>query len=353
MRVAFVAMETTHRRDTQGTRRLQRLARLLADRGHEVRVYCTQWWDGGPGTVVENGVFYHGVVDSLSPTLFSLRVASLLPGMGADVVHASPRPPVGVLAARAGGVLARAPLVVEWFGDEDVAASRLRSWAATAPARVIVPSEMVRTRVREYGTLGENTQMIPESIDVEHLRQVDPAEDAPDIVYAHPMDDDANVESLLLALAELRDRDWSAAIVGDGPKRRDYQRQATDLRIDDRVSFPGEQSADERLALYRGAHVFVQTARRAYFATDLLEALAAGCVGIVEYQAESSAHELIENYERSFRVTSPEELADAIVDAGRYPRTDFVESFERYDHEAVVAEYLECYRELRAAHGVL
>jgi glycosyltransferase involved in cell wall biosynthesis len=80
---------------------------------------------------------------------------------------------------------------------------------------------------------------------------------------------------MLLGLAELRGKDWSATVIGDGPERAAYEEQAADLRIDDRIDFVGACDRNERIAYYRGAHVFVQTAFRAQFATELLWALAA------------------------------------------------------------------------------
>ena len=56
MRVAFVAMETSRHEDTPATRRLERVARLLADRGHEVTVFCGQWWDDYADERVVDGV---------------------------------------------------------------------------------------------------------------------------------------------------------------------------------------------------------------------------------------------------------------------------------------------------------
>jgi glycosyltransferase involved in cell wall biosynthesis len=197
--------------------------------------------------------------------------------------------------------------------------------------------------VRESGASGDQTIVIPESIDIEHIQSVDPAEEI-DVVYAHPLDESANIEDFLLGLAELREREWSATIIGDGPKREAYEREVSDLRIDDRVTFAGACDRQRRLEIYRGAHAFVQTASREHFATELLWALACGCIGIVEYQAQSSAHELIENYDRSYRVTDPEELADAIVDAGEFEYQTVNDQWEAYDHDAVIEQYLDAYR---------
>jgi glycosyltransferase involved in cell wall biosynthesis len=243
--------------------------------------------------------------------------------------------------------------VVEWWGDEGLEEGHWARFAARTPSLVVSPSEMVRTTVRELGASDEASMVVPESIDFVSVEAADPTEDPVDVAYAHPLDESANLESLLLGLAELRDREWSATVIGDGPEREDYERQADDLRIADRIDFVGACDRAERLAHYRSAHAFVQTAEREYFATELLWALACGCIGLVEYQAKSSAHELIENYPRSFRVTNPQQLADAIVDAANYEQLTVDDSWQRYDHEHVLEQYTDTYDELVSDFGFL
>ena len=352
MRVAFVTMKTTHDGDSAGGRRIERVARRLADRGHDVTVLCSQWWDGYAESVTRDHVTYRAVTVSPSAPSFVARVPVLLAVHRPDVVHVRPDPPGVVRTAGIGRYLSRAPLVVEWFGDEAVGESDSAfESTVTLPDMVVTPSELVRTVVREAGATAETTTVVPESIDTSLVESVDPGESV-DVVYAHPLDGTANVEDLLLGLAELRDREWSATVVGDGPKRAAYERQAGDLRIDDRIEFVGDVDRERRTAIYRGAHAFVQTATRSYFPVEFLWALACGCVGIVEYQAGSSAHELVENYERSFRVTDPPELADAIVDAGEFDRLTEDDAWNEFDHDAVVDQYLDTYRTLVDAYGL-
>ena len=346
MRVALVAMETTNHRDTAGNRRFEQLAAGLADAGHDVTVFCSRWWSNDLETAELQGVEYRGIADDDALATFCARLPSRLLAYGPDVVHTRPAPPLQVIAASTGGTLARAPLALEWFGDEDLSlgASTTRL-VACEPQVVVTPSELVWTRIRELGATDRGSRVIPESVDFGAVEQAGVA-DQVDVAYAHSLDDSANVESLFLGLAELRDRDWTATVLGDGPRRQEYETQAADLRIDDRVTFAGACDRDRRLRVYRGAHVFVHTAFREYFPTELLWALACGCVGVVEYQTESSAHELIEGHERSFRVTSPQELADAIVDAGQFDRLDVDDTWASYDHSAVLDQYLDTYREL-------
>ena len=352
MRVALVTMETNRQVATDSNRRFERLAYQLSEAGHEVTVFCAQWWEGDHRAFEVNGIRYRRVTTHHSVTAFALKLPFALARYNPDLIHAEAGPPQQVVAASAAGTLVRAPLVVEWFGDDELdTTARTTRWAATDPQLVITPSEMVRTSVRELGAADEHTTIIPESIDFSMVETAAPADEV-DVAYAHPLDESANIESLLLGLAELRDKDWTATVIGDGPKRSAYEQQAADLRIDDRLTFVGAADREKRLSIYSGAHAFVQTASTEYFATELLWALAAGCVGIVEYQAESSAHELIENYERSFRVTNPQQLADAIVDAGRFDRRSLDQTWRHYDHDEVLEEYLAAYDRLVDEFGV-
>jgi glycosyltransferase involved in cell wall biosynthesis len=345
MRVAFVSMLTTHHRETAGARRVERVATDMAARGHDVRLFCAGWWDGDAATREVDGVTYDAVTDTPARTSFLTRLPSMLWRWGPDVVHASPNPPAQVVAADLGSSLTRAPLVADWYGDEDLADDRTTRLAAARPDAAVAPSELVRTQVREWGATEDGSLVLPEGIAFDRITEVEPEHRA-DVVTAHPLDGSANVESVLLALAEFRDRGWQALVVGDGPRREEYEQQAADLRIDDRVVFAGDLPREERIAAYRGAHVFAQTATRECFATELLWAMACGCVGIVEYQAESSAHELVSGRERGFRVTSPEALADEIVAAGDLPSLTENDAFREYDREAVCERYVDLYERL-------
>ncbi len=348
MRVALVALETTRHTDAESVRRVERVARLLARRGHEVTVFCGQWWDDYRDEFVLDNVRYRAVTYGTAPSSFYSRLPALLARFRPDVIHAAVVPPKQVVAALAGGKLARAPVVVEWYGteglDED---GRLTGTITGRSDCIVTPSELVRTRVRELGATGENTTTIPESIDFSMAETVDPADDV-DIVYAHRLDETANLDDFLLGLAELRVRDWQATVIGDGPLREEFEAEARKLRIDDRVRFVGDCDRERRVSLYRGAHAFVQTALREQFATELLWALACGCIGIVEYQTDSSAHELIEHYKRGFGVTSPQQIADAITDAGEYPNLTSDDEWARFDHDAVIDRYLEVYRGMQS-----
>jgi glycosyltransferase involved in cell wall biosynthesis len=266
------------------------------------------------------------------------------------VVHAVNSPPGHVTAAKTAARFLRVPVVVDWWDDspEDSRSGYRR--AAKRADTVVAPSQTVKTRVREYGASEDSVEVIPECIDTELVAETDPDERA-QLVYARYLDEHANVESFLLSLAELRDRDWSAAIVGNGPERERAERTARDLRIDDRVTFLGALNEVELVSVLKGAHVFVQTAEREPFARNLLWALACGCVSVVEYQVGSSAHELVEGHERGSRATSPQEIAARIAAAGRFDYRTHDEAFDHYDCGTVLSRYVDCYRRAIESYG--
>ena len=349
MRIAVVIEDPPPLSGRDGAVRLDRFARQFADRDHDVTVYCAGWWDDADRRRRRDGVVYEAVTVSPARTSFLARVPALLARDRPDAVVVSPSPPEAAVAAATGGTLARAPVVCDWFGDEPGSdRPRRRAAAARAPDAVVTPSELGRTRVRELGVAETDTAVLPQSIDYGLVESTPPRpeSDRNEVVYAHPLDADANLGSLLLALAELRDReDWTATVVGEGPARADYETQAAELGIGERVEFVGGADREERLAAYRAADAFAQTAHRERFAEELLWALAAGCVGVVEYQAESSAHELLVGHDRGVRVTESEALDDALLEAWSRPARDVDEQFREYDHAAVTGYYVELFRE--------
>jgi glycosyltransferase involved in cell wall biosynthesis len=362
MRVVLVSARSPD--EGAGAARLDRTAALLADAGHDVTVLARRWWDdevaptdGSDGEdgdgAAANGVEYVAVTGPTAPAwLFALLVPFFAFGARPDVVHVAAAPPLQVLAAKVAAVLARAPLVLDWYGDDPTDDGRVVDWAIRAADRVVVPSVVVGTWVRALGADGDDTEVVPEHVDMETVRSAPGLGDA-EILYARDLDEHANLESLLLSLAELRQLDWTAAIIGDGTERERYEQQARDLRIADRVQFVGDQPLAERVARYRAGHVFVQTATRECFATDLLWALAAGCVGVVEYQADSSAHELVEHRDRGIRTTDDTELTEAIHEAAEMDDRDLDESFADHDGPAVAERWVACYERAAGDLGLV
>ena len=349
MRLAFVAATTIHHENHEAAARRHLLATALAERGHEVTCFTAPWWEGDFDSFEQDDITYRAVDAGRAPVL-TARLASAIRAFAPDVVHLAGGNPWWTAGAHLGARLARAGFLVEWYEPPEPAGAVgdwLRRRALRGAGAVVTPSQTVQTAVRELGVTEDSVSVVPTGIDLDRIREIEPA-DGGDIVFSRRLDEGANLETLLLALAEFREYDWNATVVGDGPRRQAYERQARDLRIEDRVEFVGELSVEDRVALFKNAHVYVHTAEYTPFATDLLRALAAGCVSIVEYHEASSAHELVVHEDRGFTATSPEELTERLATAGQLPAKDFDESFRTNDREAFMEAYLDRYRALGA-----
>ena len=347
MRIAFVSLFTPEHGATPARARTRRVARGLADRGHDVVWLCARWWGGDAERFESDGVTYRAVVADPSPVAFATRLPASIRRVDPDVVHAVNSPPTPALAATFARRLRGPPVLVDWWRDHPADSHRGYRLLARDADAITTPSRTTKTRVREHGATGDAVRVVPESIDTGLIADA-AVDDRFDAVYSRRLDRHANVETFLLALAEIRGRDWTAAVIGDGPERERIESTARDLRIADRVEFLGALPLEERVSICKGTHVFAQTATWETFASELLLGLACGCVGLVEYQAESSAHELVEGRTRGRLVTSPEELADELVAVGDLDRRTTEPAFDSSDHDAVLDRYVDVYGELVA-----
>lgn len=100
-----------------------------------------------------------------------------------------------------------------------------------------------------------------------------PRSDAADFVFVGELRPVKGIDVLLQALARIDNRKVSALIVGDGPQRDELQRLAEQLRLSDRVRFPGAMPA---LEAFDHGRVLVIPSRAESFPYIILEAAAAG-----------------------------------------------------------------------------
>ncbi|MFP4628593.1 MAG: glycosyl transferase family 1 [Halobacteriales archaeon] len=261
-----------------------------------------------------------------------------------SVVHLTDAPPAAVLAATVATVGTASALVYEVGGfDSPLLDGGVVTRRALARLdRVIVPSEAVRTALLEAGH-DPRTATIGDPIDVRRIPRVVPTR-AVDVAWVGPGHRGDDLEAFLLALAEIRDRPWTAALLGPFDGLGDVAAAIDDLGLTARIRVASRPTPRERLAAYRGATTVVQTTPVCAFPTELVWAQAAGCTAVVQYRERSSAHEPVKAHGRGTLVSTPDELPGAIASAIEREPDDVDATFDAYDRARYVDRLEAVYR---------
>jgi glycosyltransferase involved in cell wall biosynthesis len=269
-------------------------ARVLAARGHKVSVYTADWegtHDDPPGVEVHR----------LRPML-RVGNAPVMPGLVRLPSDATVHLHFPFYAGAELVALSRRPYIVTYHQDvkldglmghltnlHDATIGR----AILKRARRICPTSIDYFRSSRFADLARESnpklEPVPNGVDsaTYHPGPVDPAirrrfglpENGFLLLFVGSMDRAhyfKGLPTLLRALANVPD--IAALLVGEGDLREDYQRQASELGLDQRVRFAGRVDACDLPAIYRSADAFVlpSETRGEAFGVVLLEAMASG-----------------------------------------------------------------------------
>ena len=350
MRVAILERETFYIEGNDSDRRLHLIADLIASRGHSVTFYCTQWWEGEDRETIHNKVKYCAVTDNREDPewKFTAQLPSKIKEFGPDLILVDGTDYSLVIVSKMISSIQKKPLMADFY--KGVETKMDGKWKykliLNLPKLITVPSELVLTNLVESGCKIELIRQVPSPIDIEKIKNVKPLQwqkdknEVKNIVYSRFLDENANIESLFLGLTQIRDVEWNAVVIGDGQLKNEYERQAKDYRISNRVKFLGEISIEEKIAIFKGADICVHTATESASPKDFLLALACGCVGIAEYHTNSSAHEFIKFKNRGFRTTESDKLHLVIRQAMKLPKKEIEEGFFSFGNERFTETYI-------------
>jgi len=205
-------------------------------------------------------------------------------GYRADVVHAyvyHAGVPAAVISK-----LYRVPLVVTemWTGFPMKELSRLgiiKAKIAFGSAACVCPiSTSLQQAIADYGVRA-HFQIVPCTVDTEAFRPkaARPNEETKRLVYIAFLDQPRKgLNFLLEALRALSQRrhDLHLHVIGDGPRRSEYEGMAAELGVRDSVTFHGRIEREEIVQLLHRSHLFVLPSLFENFSVATAEALATG-----------------------------------------------------------------------------
>jgi 1,2-diacylglycerol 3-alpha-glucosyltransferase len=165
------------------------------------------------------------------------------------------------------------------------AASPLTRAFANHADAVVVPTPAMAARLREL-RVNVRIEVVPSGVDVEFFGQGRPDEALRSrlgvahggrlLLYVGRLAREKSVELLIQALAQVKDDSLKLVIAGDGPHRRELEREARKAGVMAATRFLGVVSRDELPNLYASADLFLMPSTTETQGLVLAEALAAG-----------------------------------------------------------------------------
>ncbi|SEF37763.1 Glycosyltransferase involved in cell wall bisynthesis [Amycolatopsis pretoriensis] len=276
-----------------------RLARGLAERGHDVHVVCPS--DDGPARTEErdgytihrlraHAIPFHRDYRFCTPGGARPAVGELLDRIRPDVVHVQAHFGVGRALLETAAARDVPGMATNHFMPDNLLGytpfprrvkNALARWAWRDLKRVYRDARIVTTptpRAAEVLAgigLDRPVQVVSCGIDLTHYAAPPRPADRPmSVLFVGRLDAEKNIDQLLRALAPLPH--VRADLVGDGTRRHELQELTADLGIGDRVTFHGFVPDADLVHRYAAADVFCMPGTAELQSLATMEAMAAG-----------------------------------------------------------------------------
>lgn len=161
----------------------------------------------------------------------------------------------------------------------------LLSKALAGSDRLILVGEPLREVFAAYAGRGDHIRVVPNGVRLPTTARRLPvlSSDTLRLISVSNLNEGKGIDLTLDALAQLDARglkNWSYAIIGDGPERPALRERVEKLGLKDRVIFEGAREPDFVYERLLSADVFVLPSYREAFGIAYLEAMASGLVAI-------------------------------------------------------------------------
>ena len=371
MQVAFVSNVVYPFVTGGAEKRIHEIGTRLADRGHDVTVYGRHYWDGPPEQTYEGMTLraispardlYTGEGGRRSITeAMEFSKDLVLPLRrhidSHDVVVASVFPYFPVLTAKISTIGKGTPLISTWhevwgeywndyLGHLAPLGNAVEHATARVPQHPIAVSKITANRLAHRGQPRQHIRVVPNGIDHERIRTVDPADDGFDVLFAGRLIEDKCVDLLLDAFDRLDATGVTLGIIGDGPRRGELEVHAESLDSFNRITFLGFlDDYEDVLRQMRAATIFASPSTREGFGITYAEAMAAGCTVIGVDHPDSAADEVIQSggFLVEPSVTDLEAILQRIIEGERPPEDPKIIA-KQFDWQNVTSKAEGAYR---------
>lgn len=366
MKIAFI-YDAVYPFITGGAeKRVYELARRLVQRGHEVHWYGVGWWwpERGQKDIEMDGIHLHGVCKPMDlyngerrsigeAVYFALRLLPKLKTERFDVIDCQGFPFFSCFTAKVNSIFSGSPLVItlhevwddywyEYLGKAGFFGKLVEKLMVNLTGRIITVSKKTKTDLMTIKS-SENSIVIPNGIDFNHIDKINSADEKSDIIFAGRLIKEKNVDVLIKTIATIKERisDINCFIIGDGPERAKLERLVQELDIQNNISFKGFMKDYDNLISYmKASKVFVLPSTREGFGIVVIEANACGLpVVVVNHKMNAASELIINNKNGIISDFSKEDIAENIInmiDKKKEMQNDCIQTSKEYDWDNIV-----------------
>ncbi len=299
-------------------KRIYEISTRLAKNGHDVHIYCMQWWRGEEKRRLENGVHLHAIskfYPLYSKQRRSIRQALLfafaclkLIKEDFDIIEVDHMPHLVLFSTKLVALLKRKKLYATWnevwgrvywnnyLGRAGDIAYIIEFLSARMPDVITAVSEHTKQKLKHGLKVKKEINVVPNGIDFRSIRQIRPAREKSDIIFAGRLLSHKNVDVLVKSIKLLK-KDFpqiKAFIIGDGPEKKRLEVLIEKLRLKKNIKLFGFLHEDNQVySLFKSSKVFVSPSIREGFGIAALEANACGLPVITINHPDNAAKSFV------------------------------------------------------------
>lgn len=230
-----------------------------------------------------------GFLPKLATIPFLLSFANLIGkrASGSDIIHCNWS--LSGLAAYLSKFRHKTPYIITVQGSDIFktinmpVVRRLIGLALKKSEHIIALSEELKSATALFGVPLEKITVIPNGVNIEQFPMGKKTERKKQILFVGSLIERKGIKFLLEAMKIVKEAhsDYHLLLVGEGDERNNFERQVSELGLEDTVLFLGTQSQEKVSELMQESRLFVLPSIEEGQGVVLVEALASGtpCIG--------------------------------------------------------------------------
>jgi glycosyltransferase involved in cell wall biosynthesis len=328
----------------------------------DVHIYTMKWWKG-ENTITVDGVNLHAICKKIP--LYSGKRRSIRQGIFFglatlkliiekwDKIDVDHMPFFPLYFVKLVCLIKGKNMMATWhevwgkeywkkyLGRMGTLAYLVEKYAVNLPDKIISISDHTTEKLKIQLNCARDITTIPIGVDIKKIVEIKPNKNTSDLIYAGRLLSHKNIDVLISATAEIKkeNKKIKVTIIGDGPEKKNLEKQVSRLKLNNNVIFLGNVATDNEVyGFIKSAKLLVIPSSREGFGVVAIEAFACGVPVITVDEENNAAKELVkENFNGAICKLQKDELVKTIKKMmTKNLRDNCLKSAEKYSWNTII-----------------